>query len=203
MNKKTILVAITGVLLAVAGGAVGATLSRYQSMATTTPVLNVAKWYVKVGETDISQGETKNFTANIKWDENALVEENLMAPGSKGTISFDVVTTGTQVPIEYTLGINEENIESHTQITIEKVTATYDDTNEDSITLNKETDLENTSDSYTGNIPLDKIGKKLTIKIFVKWDPSGHDEDDTKLGAAATPIDLPLTFTASQQIAKE
>ena len=68
MNKKTLLVVATGILLAVAGAGVGATFSRYTSEATATPEAKVAKWAVKVGETDISNGSNKTFNAKRAYN---------------------------------------------------------------------------------------------------------------------------------------
>ena len=196
MNKKTILVTITGVLLAVAGGAVGATLSRYQSMATTTPVLNVAKWHVVVGNEDISKGEAKTFNAKINWT-NDLAAEGVMAPGSTGTITFTIDGKDTQVPIDYEININTDSIKDHEQIKIKNVTSTVENEQPQDLTG---------SNPYKSTIELADMSKPVTITINLEWEnQEGKNEDDTSLGVgngeANTVLSLPVTVTASQKVA--
>ncbi len=192
-----LLMGAIALLVTIAGGTIGATLSRYQSEATTTPQLDVAKWYVKVGGEDISDGEQKQFNAIIDWEENENIskdEENLIAPGSKGTISFEIEADQTQVPIDYTVKINTEEIKEHSQIKITDVTATPN--NESDSKLNNIEDY-----TYTGGIDLDDISKPIKITINLEWTALGSESDDTALGAESPILSLPITFTASQRIA--
>ncbi len=194
MNKKTILVIITGILLAVAGAGVGATFSRYTSEATATPEAKVAKWHVNVGGEDISNGETKQFNAVIKWEDNENVQPDYIAPGSKGTITFIIDADRTQVPIDYSIVINTKEISSHSQISIKQVTASPH--NEKETTLNAD-------DAYTfnGGIDLADVSKPVTITINLEWEnQEDKNADDTSLGATAPILSLPITFTASQRI---
>ncbi len=200
MNKKTALVMVTAILLAVAAGTVGATYSRYTSAATATPQAQVAKWKVSVGSVDISNGEPQTFTAQVNWDTNENIlnnGSNLIAPGSSGKITFIIDATGSEVPVDYTIDINNEEIADHSQITIEKVGATPN--------AGQETFLAgDISSEYRGNITLTDISKPVTINVYVKWAAQGaNDADDTKLGAEAPLLNLPITVTASQHIATE
>ncbi len=206
MNKKTLLVVATGILLAVAGAGVGATFSRYTSEATATPEAKVAKWAVKVGETDISNGSNKTFNAKITWETNENVETGYFAPGSKGHITFDIDATGTQVPVDYSIAIDETALKNHSQIAIKNVTASPS-TNGVESTLEELNKDENENAIYTGSIELNAEKKKITITINLEWaDNVNTNADDTILGAGNesgnTVLSLPVTVTASQRVAQ-
>ncbi len=194
-TRNYILIGITAVLLCIVGGVVGATFSRYTSSATATPQAQVAKWKVLVGTQDISDGQPHSFTATINWDENENILNNgtdLIAPGSTGKITFAINATGTQVPIDYSVNINTEEIDKHTQIKIASVTATP--------SAGEVTSLNKSESNYNGSIELNAIGTPITITINVQWEAQTNDPDDTSLGAAALPINLPITVTANQRI---
>ena len=105
---------------------VGTTFAKYTSTATGTASVEIAKWAVKVGGTNLATYtndvpfnlfDTINDTKDSNDEED--VRDDMIAPGTKGAFSFtvendsDVVatisvaiskTSGPDVPIAWTLG---------------------------------------------------------------------------------------------------
>ena len=193
MNKKSILVGIAVLLLAVVGGIAGATYSRYISSASTTPTAKVAKWVVKVNNTDITQAGTTTFQAPITWEENENIAEGVIAPGRTGTATLTIDPSGSQVAVKYSITIGDMTSTGSTNpIEIESVT----------ITDPTETNLENSGKTYSKVLGLNDL-KAHTVTIKVKWNSTFNDENDTAAGVEAPTISIPLTVTAEQFIASE
>ncbi len=194
-TRNYVLIGIVAILLCVVGGVVGATFSRYTSTATATPTAKVAKWKVLVGNQDISSGETKSFDATVTWDENVNIQTGFIAPGSKGKMTFVINANETQVPVDYTVNINTEEINLHKQIKITKVTATPSEGTEADLSSIAE------SSTYSGKIELSEISKPVTVTVYVEWAAQENDSDDTTIGSTLSTISLPITVTANQRIA--
>ncbi len=200
MKKRNyILIGIVAILLCVVGGVVGATFSRYTSTATATPQAQVAKWKVKVNETEISKNGSHTFNPTITWT-NALAANGVMAPGSTGTITFTLDGSDTQVPIIYNVAINTQSIKNYSQISIKSVTAEKNSEGKTELKLLNSTENEEIK-NYTGNIELDDINSPLTITINLEWkNDDENNQSDTTIGSTIEDFDLPITVTASQKV---
>jgi hypothetical protein len=91
-NKK-ILLAIALLLLM---SATFTTLAIYRSTASATGTINAARWNVKVNTQDI---ETATLTAAIVPDSGNVGKAGTMAPSDKGTVTYEVDATESDVPI--------------------------------------------------------------------------------------------------------
>ncbi len=195
MKNKKILIMIAVVLLIIVIGVIGFTFAKYQSIGESNINPKVAKWHVLVNDIDISDGKTKKFTANIDWNQNDNIYNNgktLIAPGSKGIVSFDIDARESQVSLDYVFTIDTEALDSHKQIKITKVTATQKNSEEETQLLGLKT--------YSGTISLNHINEISTIKIYIEWDPEINDDDDYNLGTKDIPLNIGIKVTVSQHI---
>lgn len=99
-KKKYLLVALLIMLLGV-GAFV--TYSIYHSSVTGSGTINTAKWAVRFtkNNNDVIQN---NFTFNyndITWNANKTGQNNKIAPGDTGTITFEIDATGSEVPVDW------------------------------------------------------------------------------------------------------
>ncbi len=107
--------------------------------------LNTAKWNVKVKEKELKTAGTVdlNFTKDdIVWEPNPKVKEGTIAPGSKGSITFNVDATGTEVSTDVLVDI----------------TKTSDNPN-----------ISVTTDNDYGFINVNDNNKVITITINIEW----------------------------------
>ena len=192
MNKKSILVGIAVLLLAVVGGIAGATYSRYISSASTTPTAKVAKWKVTVNNVDIT-GKSETFEAPITWEENENIANDVIAPGRKGTSTLTIDPSGSQVAVKYSIKIGDltgANGEYTNPVEVESIQV-------DGVTL----EYDETTKTYSKDLELTEL-KPQDVKVNVIWKTT-NDENDTAAGVAEPTISIPLTVTAEQFIASE
>ena len=193
MNKKSILVGIAVLLLAVVGGIAGATYSRYISSASTTPTAQVAKWAVKVNDTDITSNSAKTITAPaITWEQSNYIDDNVIAPSRKGTFELKIDPSGSQVAVLYTLKIDEKAFSQYPQIKIESVKV-------DEQQLSKD----ESSGLYSSKITLDEVKKNTvkTVKVTLTWnEDTQYNETDTTIGNTITNFDIPIEITVQQYL---
>lgn len=89
----------------------------YKVGASVSANLSTAKWSVKVKDKELKTPDVVNlnFTKDdIVWEPNSKVKTGTVAPGSKGSITFNVDATGTEVStdvlVEITKTSNNPNI---------------------------------------------------------------------------------------------
>ncbi len=192
MNKKSILVGIAVLLLAVVGGIAGATYSRYISSASTTPTAKVAKWIVKVNDTDITSNSAKTITAPaITWEQSNYIDDNVIAPSRKGTFELKIDPSGSQVAILYTLKIDEKAFSQYPQIKIE------------SVKVGEEVLSKGEDGLYSSTITLDEVKKNTvkTVKVTLTWnEDTQYNTADTTIGNTITNFDIPIEITVQQYL---
>lgn len=195
-NKKSLMLVVALLLVGVTGCFVANTYSRYLSKTeTVNHNANVAKWVVKVNDTDIT-GVTKTFTADtINWATSSLVADNKIAPGRTGTFDIVVDPTGAEVAMEYYIEIGDitdgTNAISNDSIKISSVKI-------GNTVLTKEA-TGDYAGQYKGTIALN--GAAQTVTVTVAWDNAEvNNEADTTVGTSTAKLEIPVTVTARQQV---
>ena len=170
------LVAVLAVTMMFTMCFVGGTFAKYTSSATGTDSATVAKWDIKVNETNITTSDTFNFAlfntvkdtdGNTEWD---MLPNNgdIIAPGTRG--SFDIVIKNdSQVNAKYAIN--------------------YTVTNNDNIPVEFSTNgtawTTNINDLNVADVQIG-LGTDTTVTVQWRWVFDGNDTTDTSLGSAAS-----------------
>ena len=177
-NNKFLVVAILLLLVGVVAG----TYAIYRSSKTGNASLGTAAWSVKVKGDDIDDtSKTLSFNySDIHWTK-ITGKNNKIAPGSEGTISFDVDATGSEVDVDYT-------------VTVGTITGATIGTG---FTVTPAT----TADG-TGTIEANAMKKTVTLNVV--W--TGEDSDDASKDSsdkamAGKDLTIPVTVTVKQHLA--
>lgn len=174
---------------------VGTTFAKYTSSATGTDTVTVAKWVVKVNDTNIAGVTNPNVSFNLfetiydstYGTDEADVAAERIAPGTSGAFSLKV-ENGSEVSAAYTIALSVAQPAGN-NIPIKFYS---DSTFATEVTADDEGKY-----TFTGS-KLDPVGGNTvteTKTIYWQWDFEG---DDTTLGiAAAADSDLGITVTTN------
>lgn len=201
MTKKTVksLIAVL-MLLTVCLYFISGTYARYTSSASGTAEVQVAKWAVKVNDTDIVEKDT--ITISFTEVANDNVVDGKIAPASQLYADFTIDPTGSEVAIDYSFSLG--NIESSsgtvpTSLTVSKVVPVVSGTEGTALTA--------TDGKYTGTINLTSQTAELTsaeavtVRVYVEWTNSeANNTTDTTVGASAPTLTMDVTAVATQHI---
>lgn len=171
---------------------VGGTFAKYTSSATGTDNTTVAKWLIKVGETDITDSDVFTFDLfkTIK-DSNGSDAETDMSP-----VDGSIIAPGTSGEFEIVI---ENKSEVNATYAID-----YTVTNPSNIPVKFSVDGTNWFEDINY---LDVRGKKISMngteKVTVKWmweyERASGDAADTALGiAASAELKVDAAVTATQ-----
>lgn len=148
----------------------------YKSSATGTASADVAAWVVKVDGTNIVSSNT--FTANdIVWSQNSNIKSGKIAPGSQGTITFEIDASESEVALDYTVSVDTANITNN------KITVT------------------NAGANASGTIAYSSTAAnmKKTVTINVAWTAEDVEATNTSdMAIAGTTIEIPIVVTVTQ-----
>lgn len=110
--KKNVLTILCIISICITVITIGVTYSKYVDEATGTVENNVARWNIKLNNTDITNGNTYNFVINnIAINGNQNVAEGKIAPGMSGYFDINIDPSNTDVSVKYELTIDPENFE--------------------------------------------------------------------------------------------
>lgn len=189
--KKKVLAILCIISLCVTIATICNTYSKYADEAVGTLESNVAKWNIKLNNTDVTDGNTYNFVIdNFTINGNQNVASGKIAPGMSGYFEINIDPSDTDVSVKYEITINPENFED-SNIHIENVYETGNNT------------LIKTGEySYTGVILLEDIQNNITntIRIEVEWDSiSVEDESDYEYALSLDNVlELPVSVNIKQ-----
>ena len=178
-NKKFLVVAL--LLLFVGVGFM--TYALFTSTATGTATANVAAWSVKVNTDDIVTMDTFTFNAaDIVWNSNQYVATGKIAPGSTGTISFDIDATGSEVAVDYT-------------VTVGTIKVGNSSINNDKISVSP---IESTG---TIEYSTQSNAMKRRITLNITWTAQDNAEVNSKdMTLAGQTINIPVTVVVTQKV---
>ena len=191
---------LLAVLLVFIIAIIGSTYSRYVSTGTAETTGEIAKWNVKIGNTNLSEVENFELTArSVAGISNENVSENKLAPGQTlVTDSLVVNPAGSEVAIDYILSVGEVETQGfNTNSTIEatKIMATLDGAEAVEVGL--------VDGKYTFYETLEDVlaGKKATFVAHISWTDEGNNTADTENGAGVvTSVQVPVEITARQHL---
>ena len=194
---------LLAVLLVFIIAIIGSTYSRYVSTGTAETTGEIAKWNVKIGNTNLSEVENFELTArSVAGISNENVSENKLAPGQTlVTDSLVVNPAGSEVAIDYILSVGEVETQGfNTNSTIEatKIMATLDGAEAVEVGL--------VDGKYTFYETLEDVlaGKKATFVAHISWTDEGNNTADTENGAGVvTSVQVPVEITARQHLEED
>lgn len=180
---------------------IGGTYARYTSSANGEGEIDIAKWAVKVNDTDISKVST-DFQLTFSTDANADIVSGKIAPGGTATAYVDVDLTGTEVSVNFDCNLADNASDN--------LKAVFGENYANHVSLSVGTPV---LEGTTSNMTLDaanktvKIGTaamsgKVRVPIVLTWtNKTENDAADTTTGADQTNVTVPVTLTVQQNIA--
>lgn len=189
MNKKiTILMLLTLVFLVVFGAAY--TYGLFHSDIGDEVEVDVADWVIKINNTNISNGETHQFTIDeVHFDGDSNVREGKFAPGTTGYFDLAIDASGTEVAVKYEILIDEDSFGND----FIKLTG---------VNLLSGNTFQKINDSkYVGVIPLE--GRVVNvIRINIEWENNeDNNEQDSLIGTQSNPdLEIPVTVNLIQYL---
>lgn len=187
-NKKLLIIAVLLLLMSVGF----TTYAIYRESATATGTIEAAAWSVTVkkgtgeGAGSSFASANLNFTvADIDWTNGVHTgQNNKIAPGDRGTITFTVDASGSEVPV----------------LLSAEVDATAADSLPDGMTATVTSGTDGVQTipyaSGTGNMV-------ATVTIAVTWTGTTADldsKDTTDKAAQGTSLSIPVKLTARQKL---
>lgn len=195
VRNLTLIALIVFLLIAIIGG----TYARYTSTASGTSTAAVAKWAVKINETDIVTED--EFTINFTEVENNDVVDGKIAPASTLYADLEIDPTGSEVAIDYSFqlgAITASEGDVPTDLKISKVCK---------IDGGNETELTAIDGEYTGTIALKSQttalaeDSKVKVRVYVEWqNTEANSALHTAAGKLAPILTMDVTGTAKQHI---
>ena len=182
-------------------GLMSNTYSRYVASTTGDVELAFAKWQILLNNEDITNGTTSTLDITPVIEENQNIENNTVAPSSKGYFDVNIDPTNVGVSFNYSIDLDVLN-ENMPDLMITKyaiIDADYIEGTE--ITT---TNIEN--NSIIGTMDFDNLTENFnftpfTVRIYFEWyegiDEQMNDEQDTVVGTDATVNDTSLQIQAT------
>lgn len=179
---------------------ISGTLAKYTSTTNGTGTATVAKWSMKVNDTDITKNDVVTFGLfdTVNEADTETEEENVstgkIAPGTGGSFALKI-DNQSEVDAKYSIELTETNTSNvPIQYSMDKTTWTDD------------LDAINTAQT---DVDIAKESGSKTVTVYWRWmfegtDAGAHtgqtDATDTALGTAGTPptVQIAAAFTATQ-----
>lgn len=192
--KWTLIVLLLFLIIALIAG----TYSRYSNTNTGSASIDLAKWSVKINDTQMSSIDTLPVTLTYSSNEN--VKANKLAPGTSATFTLVIDPTDSEVAIDYSISLGEVTGLTNNSSAISLTGAKY--------TIQGETEQSATINAGTGTIELTEnlndvlAGKTVTIVGTITWDNASDANNiaDTENGLADPTPTAQVTVTARQHI---
>jgi len=201
MKKIWLLVGI--VLLIFTGYEIAISYAKYVSQAQGVAEEGAGAWAITVNDEDIVTGNTqKTFVIDqLTYLPNQYVADNVMAPASVGFFDITINPSGSSVAIRFDINIDSTGLGINDAIYIDSAFKIVNGVEvQNSMT-------KTTADTYTGTMSLSDVNlnQTTTIRVYVKWEETGeNDEDDTLIGDLKNVnLDLPIVITVSQYMGEQ
>ena len=214
-NKKSLLL-IALLLVVVVTSCFGVyTYAKYISGASSSGKADVAKWVVKVNDTDITPaGVTTLGDVDLTTVDNANVVDGKIAPASEAYGVFTIDPTGSEVAVGYkfSLGtITTSSVTIPTGLAVNKVEYCTGTTC-DATSASGWTAITPNGSLYEGTIDLPSgaamtNAQKVNVRVTIKWtddettSPDADDTNHTAAGVTGATLTIPVTTTVFQKVA--
>ena len=192
-KKWTILALILFLLVAIIGG----TYTRYTNSASGNATIDIAKWSVKINNTDMKD-ITGDLTVPLEYVANAKVSANKIAPSGSATFTLVIDPSGSEVAIDYSLSVGAITglTDSGSKLELTSVTYTVQGGSAQTITPG------GTAVEFTEALADFTAGKTVTVVGTVTWDNDSDNRSaaDTANGWADVSPTASVSITAKQSI---
>ena len=182
-------------------GLMSNTYSRYVASTTGDVELAFAKWQILLNNEDITNSTMSTLNITPVIEENQNIENNTVAPSSKGYFDVNIDPTNVGVSFNYSIDLKVLNEDMPDLMITKYAILDNDNIEESEITT---TNIE--SNTIDGTMNFDNITenfafKPFTIRIYFEWyegiDEQMNDEQDSKVGIDATINDTKLQLQAT------
>lgn len=190
MKKCLWLLSIVSLL--VLGSCIAKTYALFESNLDGTVNNPIGKWNIKLNDILVSSSEEKIITIDkFIYDNNDMVRDGYIAPGSSGYFDLILDTTGTEVAIKYNIAVDLDKIEN------ENITL-------DVKAMNGVAVASADSGVYSGVLSLDDINNnaQIILRLMINWDNDiDYDSTDTELGIKLdSKLEVPIKINVEQYL---
>lgn len=105
---KLIKLVLSIIILILFAWIIVSTYSKYTNGLGSSVKAKMSNWNIKINNQDITDESDFTNVLNFQLDSDSNVAANVIVPTSKGTCSLTIDSTGTDLPYEYTISVNEE-----------------------------------------------------------------------------------------------
>lgn len=182
-------------------GLMSNTYSRYVANTTGDVELVFAKWQILLNNEDITNGTTSTLDITPVIEENQNIEDNTIAPSSKGYFDVNIDPSNVGVSFNYKVDLKVLNEDMPDLMITKYAILDKDYIDGDEITT---TNIEN--NIINGTLDFDKETENykfepFTIRVYFEWyeglDEQMNDEQDSKIGNDASINDTKLQIQAT------
>ena len=191
-KKYTLLALILFLLIAVISG----TYTRYTNTATGNATIDIAKWSVKIGSTDMKDITT--LSVPLTYATNSKISTGKIAPGGSATFQLVIDPTDSEVAIDYELSVGDITGLTNTGSKLELTSVTYTVQGGSAQTITPG----GTAATFTEALADVEAGKTVTVNGTITWDNDSDNRSaaDTANGWADASPTVSVTITAKQSI---
>ena len=182
-------------------GLMSNTYSRYVANTTGDVELVFAKWQILLNNEDITNGTTSTLDITPVIEENQNIENNTIAPSSKGYFDVNIDPSNVGVSFNYKVDLKVLNEDMPDLMITKYAILDKDYIDGDEITT---TNIENNVINGTLNFDKETENYKFepfTIRVYFEWyeglDEQMNDEQDSKIGNDASINDTKLQIQAT------
>lgn len=174
------------------------TYAVFYSQLHGTSQNNLAKWEIKINNTNISSGINSTFNINnLNIDLNSNVQSGKLAPGTTGSFDIVIDPTDSQVSVRYDITIDDSNL-----IASNMALVSIDQISDNTISL-----IKTAANKYTAVIPLNKINGNYIndVRINFAWiNNDDNSANDTAIGNIPNnTVNIPINVSVTQYLGEE
>lgn len=194
-KKWTLIALILLTIIAI----IASTYARYTNTATGNASIDLAKWSVKIDDTQMSS-ITGALPVPLTYTTNANVSANKLAPGGTATFTLVIDPTDSEVAIDYTIALGAVTGLTNASSAIALTSATY--TVEGGSAQNATISSGASTISFTEALADVEAGHTVTVVGTITWDNAAdaNSAADTENGLNDPTPTASVTITAQQHI---
>lgn len=190
MRKKYILILSIIIIITIVTLLVFQTYAKYITSVTGDTNTNIAKWNIKINNTNIINGTELNNAITPIFPGSSNIAPNVIAPTAEGYFDITLDATGTDVSLKYTITTSDNEDSAVSDLIVSGYS--IDEGQRQSVVLTEE----NPTFKIEDTIAYDSQDKDISIRIYIKWN------DDEQNGATMNNADDTQTTTDTSNKAK-